>query len=426
MSTSELNETSVEAQVEEIVRASERARDAMFAISAETDRTGDVTAAMELAWQAGIHRLSIPPEFGGISDGSMQFQLEAVAKALLNISEGEQSCGQMVGTQFLHLRLTYGPHSDTPREVKEAIASSFAERETRLFGAGNPTGVLQNAGVVARRVPGGIKVNGTIAFATQSNGKHGFVTCLCWLLNDEGTDYEFAAGYTTLGTKGVIVHNDWDNMGQRASGSGRMSFEDVFIPDGWWHKFNLLGGGGSGGGGVLDFGGFPIIAIMLLGMGQAAYRAELEFLKDRVDRPVWPIFEGPKDDILVHVRLGKHRAALAAAKALVLQASRDAEHVDERSDRAALQMQAAAARQVATQAALYVSADLFELTGARSTASKYDMDRFWRNARTLGIHDASDIDYAAIGFYEINGTITPALRQRVARVLKKPDLPTQA
>jgi alkylation response protein AidB-like acyl-CoA dehydrogenase len=194
-----------------------------------------------------------------------------------------------------------------------------------------------------------------------------------------------------------------------------MTFEDVFIPNGWWHKYNL-----SRGGGIAGVAGFPFIAIMLLGMGEAAYRAELEFIRNQLDRPIWPIFEGPKDDVFIHRRLGKHKTALAAARALVLQAARDAENADENADRQALQMQAAAARQAATQASLYVSADMFELTGARSTASKYDMDRFWRNSRTLGIHDPADVDYAAIGFYEINGSISPALMQRVQRTLRKP------
>jgi alkylation response protein AidB-like acyl-CoA dehydrogenase len=340
----------------------------------------------------------------------------------------------MVVTQFLHLRMTYGAASPIGQEVKEAIARSFAERETRFFGAVNPTGVANNPGLIATRVPGGIKVNGTIAFATQSNGQHGFVTCMCWMLNEKGDDYEMVMGETMLGQEGVIVHNDWDNMGQRASGSGRMTMKDVFIPDGWWHRMNLInaiagGGGNASGGGGGPFGGlagFPIFGILMLGMGQAAYRAEVDFLKSNVDRPIWPLFEGPKDDILVHCRLGKHKAALDGARAFVLHCARNAEQADETADRLALQVQAAACRQIATQAALDVSADLFELTGARSTASKYDMDRFWRNARTFGIHDAADIDYVTIGHYELNGALPPALRQRYARLFKKPPLPQMA
>jgi alkylation response protein AidB-like acyl-CoA dehydrogenase len=410
-----MNTTDVE--VGKIVEASEQARDEMYRISAEVDRTADIAPAMELAWQAGIHRLSIPRDLGGLADGSPRFQLEAAAKALLNIAQGEQSCGQMVGTQFLHFRMIFHPDSDVSPEVRQAIAASFAERETRLFGAGNPTGVLSNPGLIATKVPGGIMINGTIAFATQSNGKHGIVGCNAWLPTDDGTDHEMVAGYTMLGEKGVIVHNDWDNMGQRATGSGGMTLEDVFIPDGWWHRYDLLGRGGA----LAIIGGFPFIAIMLLGMGEAAYRAEVEFIRNKLDRPIWPIFDGPRDDVLIQRRLGKHKTALAAARALVLQAARDAEQADENTDQQALRMQSAAARQVATQAALYVSSDMFELTGARSTAAKYDMDRFWLNARTLGIHDAADVDYTAIGYHEINGSLPPALMERFRRILRKPE-----
>jgi alkylation response protein AidB-like acyl-CoA dehydrogenase len=416
---SDLDEESLQDEVAEIVRGSERARDAMWAISAETDRSGDDSKAMELAWAAGIHRLSITREYGGLSDGRPNFQFEALAKALLNIAQGEQSCGQMVATQSLHLRGTFGAVSHTPEVVKKAIAASFAERETRLFTVLNQTG-QKGAGLTMTLAPGGIHVNGRIAFATQSHGAHGHVHCLGWMPTEDGSDYVLAGGYTTLGTAGLVPNRDWDNMGQRATGSGTMTFKDVFIPDGQWHSFppGMTFGGGAVALGAL--GGFPTIAVMLLGMGEAAYRAELEFLKTNVDRPIWPLFEGPRDDVLVHVRLGKHKASLAAARALVLHAARDAELADATTDQVALQVQASMARQVATQAALYVSSDLFELTGARSTASKYGMDRFWRNARTLGIHDAADVDYATIGYYEMNGEAPAILAKRMQRLIQKP------
>lgn len=407
---------SVTSEIHDIVTAAARARDELYRMSAEVDRTTDSAEAMHVAWRAGIHRLSITREFGGLSDGDPRFGLEAAASALLDIAAGEQSVGQMVGTQFLLLRTVFTSDTKVSTEVRQAIASAFASEETRFFGAGNPTGVPSNPGLVATRVPGGLRIDGTIAFATQSNGKRGIVACNAWLPTDDGSDYEMVTGYTRLGEPGVIVHDDWDNMGQRATGSGGMTLEGVLVPDGWWHPFDLAARAARG----LGAPGFPLVAIMLLGMGEAAYRAEVEFLTTRVDRPIWPIFSGPGDDVLVHRRLGKHKTSLAAARALVMQAARDAAHADESTDYAELTVQSVAARQAATEAALYVSADMFELTGARSTAAKYDMDRFWRNARTLGIHDAADIDYVTIGHHALNGAFPPAGARRLAQIMRKP------
>jgi hypothetical protein len=132
MSVQELVKPDLEAEVNEIVKASEHARDEMFKISAEADRTGDVAPAMELAWKAGIHRLSIHRDFGGLSDGNPRFQLEAAAKALLNIAQGEQSCGQMLGTQMLHLRMTFNPESAVTTSL--IAADSVCSQLSHAFG----------------------------------------------------------------------------------------------------------------------------------------------------------------------------------------------------------------------------------------------------------------------------------------------------
>ncbi len=50
-----------------------------------------------------------------------------------------------------------------------------------------------------------------------------------------------------------------------------------------------------------------------------------------------------------------------------------------------------------------VSSRLFEITGARSTAAGHGLDRFWRNARTLSLHDPQHYKQVQIGDYALNG-----------------------
>ena len=47
----------------------------------------------------------------------------------------------------------------------------------------------------------------------------------------------------------------------------------------------------------------------------------------------------------------------------------------------------AQAKVLAHRAALEVGSDLFDVTGASSTAARYGYDRFWRNARVHTLHD---------------------------------------
>ena len=72
----------------------------------------------------------------------------------------------------------------------------------------------------------------------------------------------------------------------------------------------------------------------------------------------------------------------------------------ERADAATL---VNAARLHATEVALDVSSRLFEITGARSTAAGHGLDRFWRNARTLSLHDPQHYKQVQIGDYALNG-----------------------
>ena len=59
------------------------------------------------------------------------------------------------------------------------------------------------------------------------------------------------------------------------------------------------------------------------------------------------------------------------------------------------------------QAALEVTSGIFDLTGARSTSSKYRFDRFWRNARTLTLHDPVSYKAREVGAYYLTGERAP-------------------
>mgnify|MGYP002131049328 CR=1 FL=1 len=57
--------------------------------------------------------------------------------------------------------------------------------------------------------------------------------------------------------------------------------------------------------------------------------------------------------------------------------------------------------------ALDVTAKVFELMGARATATHYGFDRYWRNVRTHTLHDPVRWKYHAVGNYVLNGIRPP-------------------
>ncbi len=66
-------------------------------------------------------------------------------------------------------------------------------------------------------------------------------------------------------------------------------------------------------------------------------------------------------------------------------------------------MEVAQAKVLAHKAALEVSSQFFELTGARATSGRLGLDRFWRNARVHTLHDPVDYKYRDVGRYLLEG-----------------------
>ena len=56
----------------------------------------------------------------------------------------------------------------------------------------------------------------------------------------------------------------------------------------------------------------------------------------------------------------------------------------------------------AGRCALDVTGRMFEVMGARATSARYRFDRFWRNARTLTLHDPLDCKLREVGDWALN------------------------
>lgn len=63
----------------------------------------------------------------------------------------------------------------------------------------------------------------------------------------------------------------------------------------------------------------------------------------------------------------------------------------------------AGAKAVAHRAAVEVSSQIFELTGAGSTSARFGLDRFWRNARVHTLHDPIDYKLRDLGRHALTG-----------------------
>ena len=256
-------------------------------------------------------------------------------------------------------------------------------------------------------MPGGLIVNGTKYFGTGSTGaRYANVPLLLdgYESVEEGGLY-FAI--VPLDAPGVVLHHDWDNMGQRATISQTITYEDVFVPDGW--HYGLAGGAAAFYAPDVIVG--PVaqmsISAVILGMGLGAFDAVTDYVR-RFTRPADPRMEDATEDPIIRWQVGKHSAQLAGARALQREyaAALEAYRGDPIS-RGQLSIQMMRSKAMILDAVLETTGNFHRLAGGRATANKYRFDRFWRNARTLSVHDGIDQKLQSIGTYELTGKTPP-------------------
>jgi alkylation response protein AidB-like acyl-CoA dehydrogenase len=96
---------------------------------------------------------------------------------------------------------------------------------------------------------------------------------------------------------------------------------------------------------------------------------------------------------------------LAERAAAALEASwQRAESLDAET-RGATAIAIACAKAHATKSGLAVVNRIFDVTGARATTSAAGFDRYWRNLRTLTLHDPVDYKLRELGDWYLNGAL---------------------
>lgn len=121
--------------------------------------------------------------------------------------------------------------------------------------------------------------------------------------------------------------------------------------------------------------------------------------------------EKATDEFYILSTYGNFHAHLRAAEALADRAGQavDAVYAKYSTRRAELPARergelaewVASAKVVTTDTGLRVTAGVFEVTGAKATASKVGLDRFWRDIRTHTLHDPVAYKNRELGRYQL-------------------------
>ncbi len=225
-------------------------------------------------------------------------------------------------------------------------------------------------------------IDGVKQFITS--GKHADVAIVMAVTDKAAGKRGISAFMVPTATPGYRVARLEEKVGQHASDTAQIAFEDCRVP-----AENLLGEEGQGYKIALSGleGGRIGIASQSLGMARAAFEAALRYAREREAFGV-PIFEHQA----VQFRLADMATSLEAARQLILHAAalKDAGQP--------CLKEAAMAKLFASEMAERVCSDAIQIHGGYGYVSDFPVERIWRDVRVCQIYEGtSDIQKILIG-----------------------------
>ena len=315
------------------------------------------------------------------------------------IARGESSLGQLLGYHYVNSEYISWALDDRARA--RSLASETVSRNLYWGAAVNP----RDPGLVLTRRGNDYVLNGRKSFSTAARISD-------YINANAALDGKIASFAVPTDRPGYIANDDWDNIGQRLSDSGSVEFRDFPV-----YAQDLVGEPVEPdfAGPVLPTFNTPLIQLVFvnfyLGTAEGALAAAVDYVRTTTRPWITSGVERAADDPYILERVGEFTATLKASAALADSAASAVEtalsrgHAVTAYERGAAAVEAYAAKVNSTHVSLDITSRVFELTGARSTASKYRFDRFWRNVRTHTLHDPVFYKAREVGEFVLNDTI---------------------
>ncbi|MBU3060341.1 acyl-CoA dehydrogenase family protein [Nocardia sp. NEAU-G5] len=207
---------------------------------------------------------------------------------------------------------------------------------------------------------------------------------------------------------GVRLHDDWDGFGQRLTASGTTEFDNVAITS------DRITGPGYGAAGP-TYSTAYLQLVQLAVLAGIARRAEADvraWVSERTRSYTHAAAALPRRDPLVQQVIGQLSAAAFTARATVLAVADRLDVVldagaGDHDELAALELASAQAQLGVIDVVLAATTRLFEVGGASIVSERLRLDRHWRNARTISVHNPAIQKARAIGDHLLNGTELP-------------------
>ncbi len=207
--------------------------------------------------------------------------------------------------------------------------------------------------------------------------------------------------------QGLELLDDFDAMGQRLTASGTTHLRDVLVKPEEIRTRTVEEGKRT----IVT----PFLQLFLASVEAGIARNALNDAVAFANQHARPIKHSSAsrsvDDPYVELSVGDVSARAFTAEAVVLRAAESidrawASDLDPQAvDQAAVDV--AQAQYIAAESALKAAELVFDVGGASTTGRSHNLDRHWRNARTVANHNPRQWKAAAVGAWQLKGTPPP-------------------
>jgi alkylation response protein AidB-like acyl-CoA dehydrogenase len=348
--------------------------------------------------RTGVLGLRVPTEFGGPGG-----KVRDVLSAVIQIGRGSSNVAQALRSHF---------------GFAERLLSNRATPQEReiWFSRVYPGLIVGNAITdAAGRAPSSAdtKVLPDTAGALRLNGYKFYSTGTLFAdviavsaIDADGRDVQ---AIIPADRAGVELFDDWDGFGQRTTASGGTRFTDVEVfPD----EVITVSDGDTLGHATAFLQLY--LAAVAVGIAYAVFDDAVEYVRTKARPAAHSVADSAATDPFVLQAVGDISAAASSSEAIVLAAADvidrlvDGGRVHDPDALADVAITVAKAQLLAERLTISAAERLFDTGGASATARAANLDRHWRNARTLAGHNPLAYKAYAAGNYAVNGVWPPA------------------
>lgn len=372
------------------------------AVERETDRQLPFEQVKQLL-DAGFGRVRIPTALGGFGASLSQYLLllTALAKADSNIAQIFRAHSAFIEAELLQdnldVQTQWFPILVNGGFIGAAMSEKIAATDVTVY--------------LEKKEEGGWVLNGKKYYSTGT-------LYADWMTVYAKYENDLAIVMVQTTAQGVTRLDDWDGFGQRLTGSGTTIYDDVDIPE--HHLIRFFGKNGMPSGEFMAAYFQLYHLATLAGIVQAELRDAIVYTHSRTRTFRVPGETSPRQDPLVQRVIGRISSIAYAIDAIVRQNAFSLEQYIQGQHRPIgvsnieepIDVRVYQAQQIILGLAQEASGLIFEVGGASSVSRKLQLDRHWRNVRTLASHNPASQREQALGNFYLNN-IEPTIALHV-------------